>query len=361
MTGKSGSELLTGGERSSIAAFVLVVPFLLLGLFMIYLEWTGGRDARLIALYAAMMAGAVYWMTPVRSPRHWIARRMIALGLLWAILVVFVFTFLVLYKGGGVGREAMPEALRQRIWLVFLPWTVVYLGVAIWGSAKLYRTIIRAMNVTQVFSRYVAPAVVLRLIKSGEDFDRTDRTTLSVLFLDLRNFTATSSGLNAEQVKELLNSFMGVMIPVAHEYRGTVDKTVGDEIMLLFGAPIPYDDHADQAVRTAAALHRAHREVEKLWVEKGLPVLEMGIGINTGEMVVGNIGCPERMDFTVVGHHVNLAARLCSAAKGKEILISEYTMAKLTPDLLKEFPFVSAGDFTAKGIGEAIKAYSFGF
>ncbi|MBF0530432.1 MAG: adenylate/guanylate cyclase domain-containing protein, partial [Deltaproteobacteria bacterium] len=168
---------------------------------------------------------------------------------------------------------------------------------------------------------------------SREDFFKTEKTELTVLFVDLRGFTSISSKLSAEQVKEFINIFMGVMIPVAHLWRGTVDKTVGDEIMILFGAPLRYDDHADQAVKTALELMHRHHEVSLQWQSKGLPVLEMGIGVNTGEMVVGNIGCPERVDYTVLGHHVNLAARICSQALGSEILISEFTRSRLSDDL----------------------------
>lgn len=143
----------------------------------------------------------------------------------------------------------------------------------------------------------------------------------------------------------------------------TVDKLVGDEIMSLFGAPIRYPDHAVRAVNTALRMQRQHQLLMEEWKAAGIPdPPPMGIGINTGEMIVGNIGSEIRMNYTVLGHHVNLAARLCSAAKGSEILISPRTFEFARTSLEKDpaaikhtVKFKTAPTLMAKGINKPIK------
>lgn len=176
------------------------------------------------------------------------------------------------------------------------------------------------------FSRYVG-GEVLELMKerAEEDFFRTTRCTMTVLFADLRGFTRASSTLAPEQVCEFINEFLAAMIDVVDEHRATVDKIVGDEVMVLCGAPVPAADHAAQALAVGIGMVKAQARLVETWRRRNLRELadlQVGVGINTGEMVVGNIGSRSRTQYTVLGSAVNLGARLCSHAEGGQILMS---------------------------------------
>ncbi len=215
------------------------------------------------------------------------------------------------------------------------------------------------------FKRYVAPKVIDQLVKSGFDVFKPKKYEMTVLFADLRNFTSMSTRHPPELVKKIIDRFLGIMMKTIINADATVDKVVGDEVMALFGAPIRYHDHALRAVKTALEMQEAHRLVMQEWEEAGLEPLKMGIGINSGEMIVGNIGSELRMDYTVLGHHVNLGARLCSAARGGQILISMRSF-ELAREFLQNDPyalnrqvkFKSAQKILAKGIDEPIKTVS---
>jgi class 3 adenylate cyclase len=216
-------------------------------------------------------------------------------------------------------------------------------------------------QILKTFQRYVSPAVVEKLQSSTEDCFKTERAILTVLFADLRGFTALSANLSPDDVKNHVNEYVSAMIHVIDQYEGTVDKIIGDEVMAIFGAPIFYDDHAYRAIKVAVDMQRAHQQLLERWKTDNRPAPPVGIGINTGDMVVGNIGCDKRMDYTVIGHHVNIAARLCSAAEGGEILVSEYTLKNLTefstshPEAMrKKIQFKTAGSIRVKGIEEEI-------
>ncbi len=213
------------------------------------------------------------------------------------------------------------------------------------------------------FKRYVSPKVIEQLLNSGFDLFRPEKYELTVLFADLRNFTRLCTRLTPEEVKWVIDRFLGLMMRVIIEADATVDKVVGDEVMALFGAPIRHEDHAVRAVNVALKMQEVQRMLQQEWREAGLidPPL-MGIGINTGEMIVGNIGSELRMDYTVLGHHVNLASRLCKAAKGGEILVSPRTF-ELTRNQLQSNPqaitrsvkFRSSQEIFAKGIDAPIR------
>jgi class 3 adenylate cyclase len=182
------------------------------------------------------------------------------------------------------------------------------------------------MRIEEYFSRYVG-SDVLEMLKqrSEEDFFRTSRYRMTVVFADLRGFTKASSTLRPEQVCEFINEFLEAMIEVVDRNHATVDKIVGDEVMVLAGAPFQRPDHAALALKIAIEMVEAQDGLLLKWRQSPLVELhnlQVGIGIHTGEMVVGNIGSKRRSDYTVLGASVNLAARLCSQAKGGQILMS---------------------------------------
>jgi class 3 adenylate cyclase len=178
------------------------------------------------------------------------------------------------------------------------------------------------------FSRYVPPSVIEQMSQMAEaDFRRTERRELTILFGDLRGFTSLSQNLAPEQVLDVVNGFLGNMVQCVERLGGTVDKFMGDGIMAIFGAPVAYPDHALRALVCAVEMQRAHSEWVAAGLAEGRPVARLGVGCATGPVVVGNIGPPSRVDYTVLGHIVNLAARLCGSAGGGDILTTRETHA----------------------------------
>lgn len=187
-------------------------------------------------------------------------------------------------------------------------------------------------QVKRLFARYVPKDVFEQLMADPEQASLGGRRrTMTVLFSDVRGFTAMSEKATPEDVVTQLNEYFSRMVDVLFAHRGTLDKFVGDMVMGLFGAPLDDPDHAEHAVQAALAMTRALDELNEQWAAQGRPVLDIGIGISTGEMVAGNIGSSAIMSYTVIGDAVNLGARLESLNKeyGTRIIISEATREAL--------------------------------
>ncbi len=180
-----------------------------------------------------------------------------------------------------------------------------------------------------VFTRYVAADVVEEMLNTDRDFFDGKRCELSVLFSDLRGFTAVSERLDTDTVVRMLNEHLSAMTKVVLHNRGTLDKFIGDCVMAFWGAPVDQPDHAWLAVKTAVEMRAAHEKLLDEWRSRGLDPILIGIGINTGDMFVGNIGDERKSSYTVIGDAVNLASRLEGVARGREILITERTLAPI--------------------------------
>ncbi len=214
---------------------------------------------------------------------------------------------------------------------------------------------IKAANA--LIRRYV-PAQLADRILSGEhrEGDRHERRNLTVFFSDIQGFTETSDRLEAERLSDLLNEYLTEMSAIAAEHGGTIDKFVGDAIMIFFGAPEATDDrdHALRAVRMALAMQARMRDLNRAWYESGIQTpFRIRVGINTGTATVGNFGSTARMDYTAVGNHVNLAARLEARCAPGGILISHSTWG-LVHDAI---PCVGKGEIKVKGLHYPIKVY----
>lgn len=187
--------------------------------------------------------------------------------------------------------------------------------------------------IRSVFSRYVADHVVDTLLSSGRMPDLGgEKRRVTVLFSDIRNFTTISEKLDAHEVVEFLNRYFESICAIILEQGGTIDKYIGDAVMVQFGAPVPYPDHAARALRTALAMREAAVDfmswMSERFADRNLPAFNIGIGIHTGEAIVGNVGSCRRMEYTVIGDTVNLASRLESATKtlGCMIVASSETL-----------------------------------
>jgi len=154
-----------------------------------------------------------------------------------------------------------------------------------------------------------------------------DRKELTILFSDIRGFTTISESLDPEGLVHLLNEYLTKMTDMVFKYDGTLDKYIGDAILAIYGAPLYDDDHPAKACYSALDMMEGLRELRKEWGARGMPLIDIGIGINTGSMVAGNMGSQTRFDYTVMGDSVNLGSRLEGSNKeyGTHIVISEYT------------------------------------
>jgi adenylate cyclase len=195
------------------------------------------------------------------------------------------------------------------------------------------------------FERSVGPKIMEAILASGRDFLKGERSQVTVLFSDMRGFTVVAERTEAESLVTILNQHFEAMTSIIMKHEGTLDKFVGDEVMALFGAPLSLEDHALRAVRTALEMQRAHKELMARWEAAGQEAVPIGIGINSGDMIVGQIGSSKFTDYTVIGDNVNLGSRLCGAAKGHQILISEatYQLVKHAVEVNKLVPIQVKG------------------
>ncbi len=250
----------------------------------------------------------------------------VLLPVFWASGVV---ALLVVGLGAGLTR-----AVGSGFWLAMVTPGLAAAAALFGGVAWQYFVEGREKRqIRRLFSRYVSKAVVEQLLVNpalaGLGGERREMT---VLFSDIRGFTTASERGTPETVVAQLNEYFGAMVEVLFRHQGTLDKFVGDMVMGLFGAPLADPAHADHAVAAALDMAAALERLNARWAADGRPTLDIGIGINSGEMIAGNIGAESIMSYTVIGDAVNLGSRLESLNKeyGTRILISDATRARLT-------------------------------
>lgn len=208
-------------------------------------------------------------------------------------------------------------------WLPVIPATLGLIISAVAINAYVART---AREIRKTFGRYLNDAVVANLLEHPEGLKLGgEKRKITILTSDLRGFTHLAERTSPEKVVKILNFYLGCMADIISQYQGTIDEFMGDGILVLFGAPTIRADDAHRAVACAVAMQLAMKTVNQKMQEWGLPNLEMGIGINTGEVIVGNIGSDKRTKYGVVGSQVNLTYRIESCTVGGQILISEST------------------------------------
>lgn len=202
---------------------------------------------------------------------------------------------------------------------------LVYTGLTVYHYLTEER---ERKKIRGAFSYYVSSSVVNEMLKDPTKLKLGgDKKELSVLFSDIRSFTSLSEGLTPEDLVQLLNEYLTVMTDIVFKYEGTLDKYIGDALMAIYGAPLEQDDHPRRACASALEMMDGLKSLNEKWVQEGKPPLDIGIGINTGMMMVGNMGSKQRFDYTVMGDAVNLGSRLEGANKSyrTHILISEST------------------------------------
>ena len=207
-----------------------------------------------------------------------------------------------------------------------------------------------------LFGQYVPPELVAEMGNNPGDFSmRSESREMTVMFADIRNFTGIAEQLSPPEVSELLNAFLTPMTRVIQRHRGTIDKYIGDAIMAFWGAPVRDQQHARNALLSAIEMQGALSQLQKGFDRRGWPEIKVGIGLNTGEMRVGNMGSSFRMAYTVMGDSVNLGARLENLTKtyGVTIAVGDATR-KAVPD----FAFLELDRVRVKGKDNSVAIFS---
>jgi adenylate cyclase len=191
-----------------------------------------------------------------------------------------------------------------------------------------------ARKIKAMFSSYVTERVVNELIRNpGMAKLGGERKDVTILFADVRGFTSFSESHSPEEVVQILNEYLGAMTDIILKWEGTVDKFMGDAILAFWGAPMKQENHAELAIKCSLHMLGKLKELQEKWKAEGKPPLDAGIGINTGEVIVGNIGAEGRkMDYTVIGDHVNLASRVEALTRkyNANILVTEFTIGAIS-------------------------------
>lgn len=211
-------------------------------------------------------------------------------------------------------------------------------------------------NVQRLFGRYVSPDVYAQLTANPELAQLGGRRRdMTVLFSDIRGFTTVTEKGNPEALVEQLNEYFTRMVEVVFRHHGTVDKFVGDMVMALFGAPLDDQDHAEHALQAALEMVRELGVLNRGWAARGMAQLDIGIGVNSGDMIAGNIGSSSIMSYTVIGDNVNLGSRLESLNKEYKtrIIMSDATQTRLKGD----YPVRPLGDVVVKGKSKALSIF----
>lgn len=236
------------------------------------------------------------------------------------------------------------------------PELMLFLGVVLPTLEQAVSQELEKRRVRSLFTRFISPEMVDQLIATQDITSLNKRANLSILFSDIRGFTTLSEKLAPDEVVALLNPYLEAMTRVIDKFGGTVDKYEGDAIIAFFGEPVVHEDHALRAVRTAVEMRKALAALHQRWEKEGRPYhVEIGIGINTGDVFVGLLGSAQRINYTVIGDAANLASRLQDLTKTYQwpILISESTYEQVRD----EFDTELADRVNVKGKTEAINVY----
>lgn len=212
----------------------------------------------------------------------------------------------------------------------------------------------KLIQVKSAFARYTSPDIADYVLTTAEGQKRGGLTSeVTIMMSDLRGFTALATTMSAQRLINLLNHYFEKMVSVIEKYHGTVIEFLGDGIFIVFGAPKEWPGHADLAVKCAVEMQNAMISVNEWNRENGYPDLEMGIGVNSGNVVVGNIGSDKKMKYGCMGSPVNTAGRLEALTIGGQILITENTRKLLSGSI----KYVSEGAFLPKGSANELKYY----
>jgi class 3 adenylate cyclase len=201
--------------------------------------------------------------------------------------------------------------------------------------------------------RYLAPQIAETILGEENDLFKTHRREITILFFDLRGFTAFSDNAEPEEVMEFLRHYHSEMGQLIFKYEGTLERFMGDGIVVIFNDPIPCERHAHKAIEMAIDMRDRVKELRTTWRKKGYD-LDLGVGVSSGYATLGTMGFEGRMDYGTVGNLPNLASRLCAEAKGGQILTDQKTMSRLED----AFEAQSVEELNLKGIHRPVAAFN---
>jgi adenylate cyclase len=311
-----------------------MIDNILTGQFLDRPEWTKVFDLLAILLVGIILGFVVPRLSAVK-------------GLLFAVGLFIAYIFLTRYlfiSHGLCFNMVYPLAAL----------VIIYISLTVYRYLTEER---ERRKIKGAFTYYVSSSVVNEMLKHPEKLKLGgDRKELSVLFSDIRGFTTIAESMSPEELVHLLNQYLTVMTDIVFKYDGTLDKYMGDAIMAIYGAPLYLPDHPSRACRSALEMMRELKKLNEKWVAQGKNPMDIGIGVNTGPMMVGNMGSEQRFDFTVMGDSVNLGSRLEGANKNyrTNVIISEYTYEKVKG----EFLCMELDSVRVKGKREPVKIYS---
>jgi adenylate cyclase len=238
-----------------------------------------------------------------------------------------------------------------------LEFLIAFSGIAAVAieNGQLTDRVQREAVVLSNFQRYFAPNLAKQIAdQEGEVQLGGAKRPVVIFFSDIRDFTPMSETMMPDEIARLLTEYFTEMVEIVFEFGGTLDKFMGDAIMALWGAPIAHDDDADRAMKAAIKMQEVLGELNKKWAADGRQQVEIGIGINFGEVFAGNIGSDQRMEYTVIGDSVNVASRLCSKAGRGDIMVSE----PFFKELKNPPPVENLEPIELKGKAAAVQVYS---
>jgi len=266
------------------------------------------------------------------------------LGIVGVLLVAFLFEGMIVFK------------LFNYVHFYVVPFLQVVVILIIIIAYKVLTEEENVKYIRNTFSKFVSKDIVNELLANPESLKLGgEKKELTVFFSDIRGFTTMSEALSPEDLVHLLNEYLSTMTNLVIAYKGTIDKYMGDAIMAFWGAPVQNEDHAYCACLTAVKQLEDLKIMQDRWAENGWPVIDIGIGLNTGFAVAGNMGSSHRMDYTVMGDTINLGSRLEGTNKsyGTRIIISEFTYAKVKDRVYAR----ELDDIKVKGKNEPVKIY----
>jgi len=280
------------------------------------------------------------------------------------LLIVGVFAIKFSSRGLWIGALALLVGYIVFIITAFLYGNIIInlvRPILITGTAVFAVLVYRFINeerekeaTQRSFEAYLPPSVVKRQLAHPESIFEVQKKELTIMFTDIKSFTTYSSTMSPDQIQNFLAEYFDAMVQIVFKYEGTVDKYIGDGLMVFFGAPEPQSDHAVRCVKAAIEMQKKCRELKEKWVREGLFPIKIRVGINTGEVVVGNMGTRKKLAYTVLGSDVNLANRLESNAPVEGIMISRRTY-----DLVKgQVPTLPHESVLVKGLDTPIEVYT---
>ncbi len=270
------------------------------------------------------------------------------IAILWglALIVALIVTYTNGFSGLWIVFVLLGFSLYADYWLFANKGIVVESITTLVGTVAVFAAILAYKYFTEgkdraylkgAFEKYVSPDLVKSIISDPKKLNLGgEKKELSVLFSDVRGFTSISEKMSASELAQFMNDYLTPMTEIVIEERGTIDKYMGDAIMAIFGAPVSYKEHARMAVRAGLRMLEKLDKMKINWIEKGLPPIDIGVGVNTGDMSVGNMGSTRIFSYTVMGDSVNLGSRLEGLTKeyGVRFIVSQGTKSHIEGEFI---------------------------